>query len=230
MDTRFWGPSGWNLLHSIAGQYPNKPTNIQKKQYYMFYNSLPIILPCIYCRRSLEEYYNILPLNNNILKKKEKLITWLYNLHNLVNNKLRKQGLTNLNDPKIDTIIKKYNKPNCCTIQKCKNFLYSIAMNYPIDDDLITLKLKQNYLIFFNNLTNIYPNKIISKKLANFNKEYPIYNFLNNRNTLFKWVYMWEKIINNNCPCLNLRLKETSKFIAGCKGKGNEKPTCRINI
>ena len=51
MDTRFWGPDGWLLLHSIAQNYPSNPTKEDKYTYKHFFNSLKHVLPCIYCRR-----------------------------------------------------------------------------------------------------------------------------------------------------------------------------------
>ena len=37
MDTRFWGPDGWKLLHSIVEGYPSRPTPENKATYKNFF-------------------------------------------------------------------------------------------------------------------------------------------------------------------------------------------------
>ena len=44
MQTRVWGPAGWLFLHSIAQNYPWKPTDIQKNNYLMFFKNIGNIL------------------------------------------------------------------------------------------------------------------------------------------------------------------------------------------
>ena len=33
MDTKFWGPDCWNLLHCITQNYPESPSEYSKKNY-----------------------------------------------------------------------------------------------------------------------------------------------------------------------------------------------------
>ena len=40
MEPNIWGPSAWIFLHTITLQYPEKPTDDDKKKYYVFFNSL----------------------------------------------------------------------------------------------------------------------------------------------------------------------------------------------
>ena len=40
MDTTFWGPDAWKLLHSITTKYPSKPTINDKRLYYTFFNTI----------------------------------------------------------------------------------------------------------------------------------------------------------------------------------------------
>ena len=61
MDTRFWGPPGWKLLHQIAYQYPENPTPEDKLNYGIFYSNLGNVLPCKYCRNSFTKYIKNLP-------------------------------------------------------------------------------------------------------------------------------------------------------------------------
>jgi hypothetical protein len=52
MDTRYWGPSGWKLLHSISFSYSEK----LKNKYKDFFNVVAFVLPCKHCRKSYSEY------------------------------------------------------------------------------------------------------------------------------------------------------------------------------
>ena len=46
MDPNIWGPHAWMFLHSITLTYPEKPTNLDKTNFEMFFNSLQPVLPC----------------------------------------------------------------------------------------------------------------------------------------------------------------------------------------
>jgi hypothetical protein len=61
MDTRYWGPSGWRLLHLIS--FANTGTT----RVCEFMNTLPYILPCKYCRMNLTKNFQKFPLNDIIL-------------------------------------------------------------------------------------------------------------------------------------------------------------------
>ena len=104
MDTRFWGPDGWKLLHSIVEKYPLNPSITEQNTYKNFMNSLKHVLPCIYCRRSFHQYLNELPIHNKLedrgfpLDHRENLFRWIYLIHNKVNQKLRSQNLIENDD------------------------------------------------------------------------------------------------------------------------------------
>lgn len=89
MDTRFWGPSGWQLLHLITFAY--KPER-DKTSICDFFEVLPYVLPCKFCRHSLSGYYEEDPIDKHC-SSPLRLQKWLWNLHNQVNAKLRSQGL-----------------------------------------------------------------------------------------------------------------------------------------
>lgn len=228
MDTRFWGPCGWVLLHGIVNNYTEIKTINKKEKYKLFFSSLPLVLPCIYCRRSLTDYYNELPLTDDILKDKGKLCKWIYKIHNKVNEKLRSQGLNDKKDPSFNTVCKKISKKDYCKINKCWNFLYSIAMNYPEEKKNISLSVKTNYCHFYYYFMELFPNKNLSNKMLDYNRKKGIFKNLDNRGTLLKWLHGIEEILSNDCLCYTERIEQTSKYIAGCKGKNDEKPTCRI--
>ena len=77
MDTKFWGPSGWKILHLVAYTYPNNPTDEEKKKYSNFYSVIDKILPCKYCRNSLKKFYKQIPIKE-YLESKELLTEWIY--------------------------------------------------------------------------------------------------------------------------------------------------------
>ena len=119
MDTRYWGPSGWRLLHLIAAKGAPKS----------FWKTIPFILPCKFCRASLTEYYEIHPIPINHQDK------WLYKIHNKVSEKLRSQGQHIEPDPRLKDVLNHYTtllEQGCTkTYFPGWEFLFSIADNHP---------------------------------------------------------------------------------------------------
>jgi len=108
--TRLWGPSGWLFLHCITFGYPFKidpknPEHIAKQNdYYRFFYYLGKVLPCKYCRNSYDDFFASNSLVNH-LGSREELAKWLYNIHNLVNDKL---GVPMCERPSFDEIKSRY--------------------------------------------------------------------------------------------------------------------------
>jgi len=100
MDTRFWGPSGWKLLHLVAAS----PVH-NKEAMTEWIRLLPYVLPCKYCRASLQEYYETAPPS---LESPEKFSHWMFTIHNMVNAKLRSQGLLKTPNPQWSSVRKQY--------------------------------------------------------------------------------------------------------------------------
>jgi hypothetical protein len=232
MDTRFWGPDGWKLLHSIPHNYPETPTKDDKNTYAIFFESIKYILPCIYCRMSYTEYINDIPINN-YLDSRKKLAKWVYLIHNKVNDKLRKQGLLHYDDPTFDSVYKKYeeyiydiNKGEKCIEIPGWNFIYCIVFNYPLNENHIETIRKNNYEIFFRYLGYVIPFPNIKKAYQTYITKHPIYKFMKNRQELKQWSYDLESYISENThiPCMsyNKRCKLIEDHRAGCKRK-----TCR---
>ena len=128
MDTKFWGPSGWKLLHLITFTYePSRSKAVGK-----FFELIPFVLPCKFCRASLTEYMDADPID---LKSKATLTKWLWRIHNKVNDKLRSQGLLNDPNPSFDTVKAIYEErvsQGCMRVEfEGWDFLFSIAENHP---------------------------------------------------------------------------------------------------
>lgn len=124
MDTRYWGPSGWRLLHTIA--HSNRANKSR-----VFWETLPYVLPCKFCRASLTDYYELHP----IPKAQSEFPEWLYTIHNLVNKKLRDQRQHSEPDPPFTEVKERYEQ---LLTQGCSktsfpgwDFLFSIADNHP---------------------------------------------------------------------------------------------------
>ena len=90
MQTRVWGPAGWLFLHSIAQNYPWKPTEEQKVNYFNFFKLTGNVLPCRYCRESYQQFITEpgTTLTMNSMDSRKSLVTWLYKIHNKINKKL----------------------------------------------------------------------------------------------------------------------------------------------
>ena len=98
MLTSVWGPSMWHTLHTISFNYPVNPSQKEKKQYYVFFNSLGNILPCRYCRENLKKNLKCNPLTMNTMKDRKVLSLWLYKLHETINKMLGKKSGLSYND------------------------------------------------------------------------------------------------------------------------------------
>jgi hypothetical protein len=101
MDTRFWGPSGWKLIHLIAAAPITKkraPAILE------WFKLLEYVLPCKYCRASFHDYIRIQPLTTEIVRDQGAFSRWAYDIHNRVNAKLRGQGLLETPDPDWATV------------------------------------------------------------------------------------------------------------------------------
>jgi hypothetical protein len=135
MDTRFWGPPGWKLLHTICTAYDASPQS--KRLMGQFLETLPYILPCKFCRASLTEYYQADPWSA-ALGSSELLQRWMWRIHNRVNAKLRGQGMTIPCSPRFERVAADYKarvaeliQPKSCSLFPAWDFLFSIAYNHP---------------------------------------------------------------------------------------------------
>lgn len=232
MDTRFWGPSGWKLLHIVAYSYPDKPTIYDKQKYGMFYSNLKYVLPCKYCRISLTGFMEELPVEKSIDSKRQ-LTKWIYKVHNKVNAKLRGQGLLNDPDPTLCEVDEKYENmlKNKCQLPGW-DFLYSIAFNYPKNKSEISFDKMQHYIVFFKLLGEVIPCSKYKKLYEKHTTKNKIESHLLCGRDLTKWLY------TVNCG-IDKELKKESKsyqrvcFVIesyrarACSKKNHKGNTCR---
>ena len=100
-----------------------------------FFEILPFVLPCKFCRSNLVKHYEVLSLED-ALDSKEKLCKWLYKIHNLVNQTLRKQGQTIPDDPPFSSVQTIYEERLEFGCSKTEfpgwEFLFSIVESHPL--------------------------------------------------------------------------------------------------
>jgi len=134
MDTRFWGPSGWKLLHLVAAE----PVGDRAAAISEWIHLLEFVLPCKYCRASFHDYIRVQPLTDTIVASPASFSRWMYDIHNRVNGKLRGQGLVTARDPAWPTVHRRYAKLHAGL---CKgtpllgwDFMTSVAFSTPAAD------------------------------------------------------------------------------------------------
>ena len=88
MNKNIWGPSAWLFMHSISFQYPENPTEEDKNNYKVFFESLKNTIPCPKCREHYSENLKQKPIQ---LNSRDELIQWVIDIHNEVNKKNSKK-------------------------------------------------------------------------------------------------------------------------------------------
>tara|TARA_B100001989_G_C24475809_1_gene431727 strand:+ start:165 stop:863 length:699 start_codon:yes stop_codon:yes gene_type:complete len=192
MDTRFWGPDGWLILHSITANYPKKISSKYKHIYLHFFNTLEFLLPCVYCRRSFSQYVKDIPIEN-YLDSKKNICLWLYLIHNKVNDKLKSQNLNHKDNPLFKTIYDRYNRyindtKNARQIPGFK-FLNSILFNIASNINVINKSTIYNLIKFIYLLPLVNPFTKFNDVYTEYLKRHPIENYISTSKELKKWMY-----------------------------------------
>lgn len=222
IDTRFWGPSAWQLFHLIAFFSPH-PQDILL--------DLKDVLPCKFCRASTTEY-----VADQSVTTCGDPGRWMYDLHNKVNHKLREQSKTDPtvmdpgHDPKFEEIKERYKaiyakKP---TGVPGRDFLMSIAVNYgdavPVECDVQAI-----HKTFWTRLASTYPYENLRKIVASYVDAHP--PELKDRRSYSKWVYgllaRLSKKVRVPILSYNGYVQRVMYFKSGCEKKTYKGKTCR---
>jgi len=83
-NNNIWGPPAWTFLHTVTYNYPENPTEDDKRNFYNFFMSLQHVLPCEKCKEHYKQNIQKYDLNNSLGSRQE-LVKWLIDLHNDVN-------------------------------------------------------------------------------------------------------------------------------------------------
>jgi hypothetical protein len=212
IDTRYWGPSGWQLFHWIAFRVQN-PQEVLLM--------MKDVLPCKFCRQSTTEFVKEMPLEGEAGK-------WLYDLHNMVNNKLRTQcrddpAVVNPGpDPSFEDVKHKYETMKINGVLG-RDFLFSISANYPeepTEDDMATQRM------FLKKLAEVYPSKAILEL------HFPVK--LESRKTYMKWMYGFLKHVasktRTEIPSYRGYVQRVMYYTSGCEKKTYKGKTCRRTV
>ena len=231
MDTKFWGPSGWKLLHYMTESFPDRPSETQKANMITFFNVLGEVLPCKYCRISFKEYIALKPVEKAVVSK-EKLCRWMYDIHNMVSAKLRKQGLHHEKDPSYKLVRRRFKEnlkdPGFRAGNEGINFISSVAFNYPVKQKCERCK-KLYYELFFITLPKVIPDLKFSEVLSNQMTEQPIQHILQCRSVMKKWMYdLICKYNSKKSQSYKGYCKKIEYYRAsGCEKKNHKGNTCR---
>ena len=84
-----WGPIVWYNFHILSYSFDVN----EKQRYIRFFKSIPYILPCIVCTDHFKLALASYPSEKNCINQK-KIVTWLCDIHNIVNIRLYKKIYT----------------------------------------------------------------------------------------------------------------------------------------
>lgn len=215
MDTRFWGPSAWQLFHLIAfrSEHPDDVLNMMKD-----------VLPCRYCRESTTQFVHEFPLRGDPGR-------WLYDIHNRVNKKLRTQAETDPKvvnpgpDPTFEEVKAKYAamKPNAVV---GRDFLFAVAVNYPEKPEEEDMARQR---VFMHTLVDAYPFDGLRKAFRAYLDKHEV--ALGNRKAYMKWVYgllsALSRAIHVSMPSFKGYAQHVAYYKSGCEKKTYHGKTCR---
>jgi len=206
IDTRFFGPSAWQLFHYIAFHSKNP----QK-----FLKGIGEILPCKFCRESTKQFISEMPLGGSVDSGK-----WLYDLHNKVNHKLRTQCADDPNvvnpgpDPSFEEVKAKYQYLPKNILGR--DFLFSIAVNY----DGKTPEVQRKFL---NDLAEVYPTTYLTD-IKSYMKDHP--PALECNKSYMKWMYGLLHSLGE-VPTYRGYVQRLMYYTSGCERKTYKGKTCR---
>lgn len=216
MDTRFWGPSGWQLFHLVSFQKSEHVDDVL--------NFMKEILPCRFCRESTTQFVKDHPLRGDPAK-------WLYEIHNMVNNKLRTQAATDPSvidpgqDPSFEEVQKRYTdmKPKAVP---GRDFLFSVAFNYPDKPEPEDMCRQRTFIGY---LARVYPFESL-RKTFNWYMERHELN-VNSRLGYMRWMYGLLKALSRKAkadiPTFQGYAHHVAYYKSGCNKKTYHGKTCR---
>lgn len=92
ISPKCWGPPTWQVLHSMAHAYPDKPSAEEQRQARNFAEALGCMLPCERCRIHYRDLYS--KLGQSLELSREDMENYYFQVHNAVNLATGKPTLT----------------------------------------------------------------------------------------------------------------------------------------
>ena len=146
-----WGPLFWNFLHSI----PDSLTKDNVCYFNAMFKKMAYVIPCNICKEHYDRFYD----KNKLEFTKNKMKNWILQLHNSVNKKLGKKQYTISESNKI------HKKINDTKFLNLINYIIKKAIQ-----DKISVFRFLNFIIFFDAISEIYPNKKIRERFNDVNE------------------------------------------------------------
>lgn len=221
-DTRYWGPSAWQLFHLIAfrSEFPDDVLNAIKD-----------ILPCKFCRASTTAFVREHPLRVCEPSGRCDPGKWLYDIHNRVNAKLRHQSEADPSvvnpgeDPTFASVKARYMamKP---THVPGREFLFVISANYPEPPAPTDMAIHRQFL---HALAKAYPFQNLRKVVANYIQETE--PTLESRHAYMHWMYgllsHLSDAVGKPMPTYRGFAHRVAYYRSGCSKKTYHGKTCR---
>ena len=217
IDTRFWGPSGWQLFHLIAFKSPEAAAKD-------VLDDMPAILPCPFCRESTTRFVAKHPIHKPYGK-------WLYHIHNMVNEKLRSQCAEDpkvINpgpDPSYEEVKARYDTMNPTAVPG-RDFLMAVAYNYPAAPESRDMSTHREFL---HHLVEAYPFGSLRKVAQAYLKANE--PTLQSQRAFTRWMYGLLKALSEeiDVPIRSYRgyMSHLAYYKSGCAGKSYKGKTCR---
>lgn len=86
-----WGSTIWAALHTLSFAYPNMPTAKERDAAKNLLYGVAALLPCAECRRHSHMYIKH-HLNEEALASRKAFARWMFEFHESVNRKLKKES------------------------------------------------------------------------------------------------------------------------------------------
>jgi hypothetical protein len=215
MDTRFWGASGWQLFHLIAFKTQGRDVLEDMKD----------ILPCKFCRESTREFVKRHPLTPPYGR-------WLYDIHNMVNNKLRLQATDDPKvidpgpDPEFEEVKARYESMKEPDAVPGRDFLMAVAYNFPASPEPRDMSTQREFL---HHLAEAYPYESLRSIFQNYIKTHE--PTLSSQKAYTRWMYELMRLLSKKVG-VSIRsyrgyMSHLAYYKSGCQGKTYRGKTCR---
>lgn len=218
MDTRFWGPSGWQLFHLIAFKTPPEEAR-------HVLEDMKDVLPCKFCRASTTQFVKDHPPRTPYGK-------WLYEIHNTVNQKLRTQCAEDPKvidpgpDPSYEEIKARYDAMTTPDAVPGRDFLMAVAYNFPASPEPRDMSTQREFL---HHLADAYPYPKLRAIVKAYVKAHE--PTLSSQRAYTHWMYGLLKELSEAVG-VSIRsyrgyMSHLAYYKSGCQGKTYKGKTCR---
>jgi hypothetical protein len=218
MDTRFWGPSGWQLFHLIA--FATDPEDARP-----VLDDMKDVLPCKYCRASTSEYVRASPPTKPYGR-------WLYDIHNKVNTKLRTQCADDpkvINpgpDPTFAEVKARYDRMTKPDAVPGRDFLMAVAYNFPASPEPRDMSTQREFL---HHLAEAYPFRELRTLVQRYLRTHE--PSLTSQRSYTHWMYGLMKALSETVgiPIRSYRgyMAHLAYYKSGCMRRSYKGKTCR---